>query len=214
MYRLAMAPKPEELHGSSATQYDDLCQSMECHAQEVLFGLAYEYVFPGQKLLDIGIGTGLSASLFHKAGLEICGLDFSEDMLRVCAKKGIARELKVCDLSQDFLPYPDGDFHHVSSCGVFHFLEDLNAVFGEVQRVMKPGGTFSFTTKDIQDGNAEYVDPGSEIEIYCHDRSKINMLANRHHFQQLKWLTFYMYDDLEKDKRSLFTAHVLKKIGQ
>ncbi len=33
--------------------------------------------------------TGLSATLFHKAGLEVFGLDASEEMLEVCKLKGI-----------------------------------------------------------------------------------------------------------------------------
>lgn len=199
-----------KLHGSFATQYDDLCLATECHAQEILFGLTYEYLSPGHKVLDLGIGTGLSASLFYKAGLEVYGLDFSEEMLRVCEKKGIASELKVCDIGSGNWPYQAGEFHHVTSCGVFHFIGDLNHVFSEARRVLQPGGTFSFTTKSIENENAVYVDPGSGIAVYCYDQAYIDSLITKYGFVLLKRLLFYMFDDLDKKKRSLFTAYVIK----
>jgi 2-polyprenyl-3-methyl-5-hydroxy-6-metoxy-1,4-benzoquinol methylase len=61
------------LHDAYAADYDQQVQSCDCHVADVLFGLCYEYVQPGQRLLDAGIGSGLSAQLFAKAGLEIHG---------------------------------------------------------------------------------------------------------------------------------------------
>ena len=203
-----MSADTGKIHGRCAPQYDDLCAAMECHAQDVLFGLCFEYLSPGQKVLDLGIGTGLSAAHFHKAGLEVYGADFSADMLRECEKKGLARELKVCDIGSGDWPYQDNEFHHVTSCGVFHFLEDLDRIFSEALRVLKPGGTFSFTAKSPQEGKAAYVDPGSGIAVYCHDQAYIDSLAGKYRFMPLKRLAFYMYDDLDKLKRSLFTAYV------
>ncbi|WP_423224970.1 hypothetical protein [Candidatus Amarolinea aalborgensis] len=65
------------LHDAYAADYDQQVQAYGCHVADVLFGLCYEYVQPGQRLLDAGIGSGLSAQLFAKAGLEIHGMDFS-----------------------------------------------------------------------------------------------------------------------------------------
>ncbi|WP_424359065.1 class I SAM-dependent DNA methyltransferase [Methanocella sp. MCL-LM] len=208
-----MSPDAAELHGSCAPQYDDLCQAMECHAQDVLFGLCFEYLSPGQKLLDLGIGTGLSAALFHKAGLEVYGADFSPDMLRECEKKGLARELKVCDIGSGDWPYEAGQFHHVTACGLFHFIGDLDRVFSEARRVMVPGGTFSLTVKSVEGGKEVYVDPGSGIAVYCHDQAYIEELAGKYGFTPLKRLAFYMYDDLDKKKRSLFAAYVVKALA-
>ena len=50
---------------------------------EILFGLSYEYLNPGNTMLDIGIGTGLSSIPFHKAGLKIFGVDRSDEMLKI-----------------------------------------------------------------------------------------------------------------------------------
>ena len=36
-------------------------------------------------------------------------------------------------------------FNHVICCGVLHFLGDLSKLIGEIKRVLKTGGVFSFT---------------------------------------------------------------------
>jgi ubiquinone/menaquinone biosynthesis C-methylase UbiE len=86
------------VHSESAQTYDEICLQVESHAHEVLFGLAFEYINSGEALLDVGVGTGVSSKLFHKAGLAIYGVDNSEEMLAVCREKGFAKELKKHDL--------------------------------------------------------------------------------------------------------------------
>jgi len=78
------------LHDSYAADYDNQVQAYDCHMAEVLFGLCYEFIQPDQRLLDVGIGSGLAALPFAKAGLEISGMDFSPAMLAICRAKGIA----------------------------------------------------------------------------------------------------------------------------
>lgn len=210
---LHMTPDAGRLHGSYAEQYDDLCARMESHAHEVLFGMAYEYVVPGQRLLDLGIGTGLCAALFHRAGLEVYGADFSEEMLRLCEEKKIAVELKAFDIGAGGWPYGDGQFRHVTACGLFHFIRDPGIVFSEAWRVLSAGGTFGFTVKDPAGGGAAYVDPEYGIAVYCHDDAHVRRLAEQHGFALAKRLAYYAYTDLEKKERSLFTAYVLVKAG-
>jgi len=88
------------LHDAYAADYDQQVQSYGCYVADVLFGLCYEYVQPGQRVLDAGIGSGLSAQLFAKAGLDVHGMDFSPAMLAACRAKGIAVDLKLHDLQQ------------------------------------------------------------------------------------------------------------------
>ena len=86
-----------EIDVQQASDYDHLAQKYQWYGPEILFGLCYELVKPGDSLLDIGIGTGLCSSLFFKHGLEIYGLDNSDEMLEMCRQKGITTELKKWD---------------------------------------------------------------------------------------------------------------------
>ncbi len=81
----------------TVTDYDHQARQNHWHP-EALFGLCYEYVQPGNCLLDIGTGTGLAAEPFARAGLQVSGFDNSPEMLAVCRAKGFAVELKQHDI--------------------------------------------------------------------------------------------------------------------
>lgn len=207
-------PEPERTTEEQAMQYDYLCRQMEWHGHEALFGMMFEYVLPGQSILDIGTGTGLIAALFQKAGLEVYGIDISGEMLEVCARKHVARELVVGDISQPGWPYAGERFSHLTCCGVFHFLSDrdLDVVFTEAHRVLKSKGTFGFTVKGIIEGKTEYVDRESGIRIYCLSEPYVEELAAGHGFKVLKMMPYWTYNDLERKERSVFYLYVTKKV--
>ena len=49
-----------ELHDAYAADYDAEVRAYDCHIADLMFGLCYEFARPGQRLLDAGIGSGLS----------------------------------------------------------------------------------------------------------------------------------------------------------
>ncbi len=132
-------------HDKFASIYDSKAKEYNSHGHEVLFGMCYEYVRPGDSLLDLGIGTGLSSALFAKAGLKITGLDESLEMLKECRKKGFAKEIKQYNIQDVPLPYSDNAFSHIVCCGVFHFFADLHPTIKEAYRILRPAGIFAFT---------------------------------------------------------------------
>jgi predicted TPR repeat methyltransferase len=133
------------VHNQAADQYDQQVREYHSYGHDVLFGMSYEYVKANECLLDIGIGTGLASHTFARAGLDVYGCDGSPEMLKVCESKAFAKDLKVFDLQRLPLPYSDRFFDHVICCGVLHFFGNLEAIFTEVVRIIKPGGIFSFT---------------------------------------------------------------------
>jgi ubiquinone/menaquinone biosynthesis C-methylase UbiE len=137
-------------HDAYASDYDQQVRAAGCYLEEVLFGLCFEYPQPNQRLLDLGIGSGLSAAPFTKTGLQVTEMDFSKEMLNLCRAKGIANELKLHDLQATPWPFPTRNFDYLVCCGVFHFLSDLDRVFEEAKRVLREEGIFAFTTKAPQ----------------------------------------------------------------
>jgi len=128
-----------------ASHYDDEVKAYDSYGHDVLFGMSFEFVKAGEKLLDIGIGTGLASIQFSRVGLNVYGLDVSQEMLNLCRSKSFTEELKLYDVTREPIPYGDHYFDHVVCCGVLHFLGDLTALFLEVRRVMRKGGIFAFT---------------------------------------------------------------------
>lgn len=139
-------------YSDSAENYDAQVKEYDSYTHDVLFGMSYEFVNSGERILDLGIGTGLASIKFAKIGLEVYGLDNSEEMLNVCRAKSFAKELLNHDLKSGPLPFDKNSFDHAVSCGVFHFFADLKNIFSEAARLIKPGGIFGFT---ISPGNTD-----------------------------------------------------------
>jgi ubiquinone/menaquinone biosynthesis C-methylase UbiE len=91
----------------------------------------------GENMLDVGIGTGFFTSDFMKLGLDIAGIDISEEMLNVARKKGIGN-LALCDACN--IKYPDKTFSLVLSVTALEFIKEPAKAVGEMMRVCKEGG--------------------------------------------------------------------------
>lgn len=206
-----ISPEVKDSHDEYAEEYDSLAKQYEYHFQEIIFGLVFEYIDSGDKLLDLGIGTGLSSSLFKKAGLDIYGLDNSEIMLNICRKKNITRNLKLFDLKKGTLPYDDHLFDHVIAVGLLHFFEDLEMFFRESHRILKKRGTFSFTVQDSKTRISTTFDEEYEVLFCGHSDEYIEELIQKHEFKLLKRSNFLEFKDLSKKDYLHFKAYVLRK---
>ncbi|MBI9089184.1 MAG: class I SAM-dependent methyltransferase [Desulfobacterium sp.] len=123
-----------------ALKYDELVGKQNWYGAEILLGMIFNYLKPKDKILDIGIGTGLSASGFHTLGLEVYGLDYSNEMLEVCRQKDISVDLKQFDLNDTPLPYPSNFFDHISANAILYFIDRLDNLFEEISRIIKKNG--------------------------------------------------------------------------
>ncbi|MBM4240754.1 MAG: class I SAM-dependent methyltransferase [Euryarchaeota archaeon] len=198
-------------HEKPASDYDSLAKQFEYHGFEIIFGMVFEYTNSGEKLLDLGIGTGLSSFLFKKSGLDIYGLDNSEEMLDICKKKNIARDLKLFDLNENIIPYNDREFHHVIAVGLFHFFNNLEKFFKESHRILKEGGIFSFTVKDSKTRISSELDKEYGIIVYGHSDEYIEELVQKYNFKLQKRLKFFAFKNLSKREYLCFKAYVLMK---
>jgi tRNA (cmo5U34)-methyltransferase len=100
---------------------------------------------PIARVLDVGAGTGLMASMvgaaYPKARFEL--LDASAAMLGEAKQVLVGRvdAVHVADMTQGL---PEGPFDAVVSALAIHHLEDEDkrALFGRVHEVLRPGGVF------------------------------------------------------------------------
>ncbi|HEX2697766.1 MAG TPA: methyltransferase domain-containing protein [Anaerolineales bacterium] len=101
---------------------------------------------PGQRVLDLGCGTGTLAMMAKQAqpNAEVFGLDADPDMLKVANYKKNQSKLDVkFDVGfTNELPYPDAHFDRILSSIMIHHLKtpDKEKTAREVYRVLKPGG--------------------------------------------------------------------------
>ena len=101
---------------------------------------------PGETVLDLGSGAGFDAFLAAKSvGKEgkIVGVDMTREMIKKAKKNadkmGVDNvEFRMGEIEE--LPVPDNSVDVVLSNCVINLSPDKRAVFGELFRVLKPGG--------------------------------------------------------------------------
>ncbi len=91
----------------------------------------------GDKVLEIGCGTGHFSAYFKELGADVVGLDTSPDMLRVA--KDLRGELKI-DFNQGdaySLPFADNSFDLVAMITTLEFMSSPKKALAEAFRVSK-----------------------------------------------------------------------------
>lgn len=128
-----------------AGQYDQHTPVQQRVVQRLLERLSAELSQGPQRVLDIGCGTGqlLQQLAQHYPQAKLTGLDLAPNMLQQAAERlGNGAELLQGDAER--LPGKDNSFDLVVSTSTFQWLEECATCFGEVQRVLEPGGLFCF----------------------------------------------------------------------
>ncbi|MDY0296855.1 MAG: class I SAM-dependent methyltransferase [Acidobacteriota bacterium] len=182
-----------ETHNEEAKIYDRQVKEYDSHGHDVLFGMCFEFVKPGENLLDLGIGTGLASINFAKSGLKIVGIDASSEMLQACRSKSFADQLLLHDLSDFPIPFGDSSFDHVICCGVLHFFGRLDGILNEVKRLIRKNGVFAFSISPLNgskvgENDRDFVQAptGWGVPIWKHSPEYINTLIKDNGFELLK----------------------------
>ena len=96
----------------------------------------------GKSVLEIGCGDGDLAVVLANEGAHVTAIDASESMIRAARQRAVA-----CEADAQFsvataqkLPFRDEQFDIVVAVTVLCFVRDARPVFGEIARVLRPGG--------------------------------------------------------------------------
>jgi arsenite methyltransferase len=110
----------------------------------------------GERVLDLGCGAGtdtlVAAQMVGPEG-RVTGIDMTPEMLvkaRAAAGALGAANVELVEAEAERLPFYDASFDVVISNGVIDLIPDKDAVFAELERVLRPGGRIQIADVTIQ----------------------------------------------------------------
>lgn len=124
----------------------------------------------GERVVDAGAGAGFDSFVTaHQVGPSgrVVGIDMTIEMLakaRATAEVLGAANVEFREGVLEAMPVEDGWADVVISNGVFNLCSDKRGVFGEVRRVLRPGGHLQFA--DIANGRPVPPEALRDIDLW------------------------------------------------
>ncbi len=148
-----------------------------------------------RQALDIGCGTGILGAKLCAAGVQVTGLDFSDEMLNIARERMPEAQLIKWDFSRG-LPenMADGLYDAVICTYALHHLTDegKGALLSEMARCVRPGGCIligdiAFETTDAREAcRAAAADDWDEDEFYmAMDEMEERMVGTAYSYRQI-----------------------------
>ncbi len=122
-----------------ANKYDKWFETPEGRkVKELELDLLLQFVnpSPGEKMLEVGIGTGLFALEFAKRGMIVFGVEPSDKMREIAEKRGFT----VKKGTGESIPFEDNSFDVVLAMTSMEFSKEPQRFVSEMKRVAKCGG--------------------------------------------------------------------------
>src|SRR5262245_954536 len=116
--------------------------------------IAFAGIRDGERILDVGTGTGSVASTLAAAmaSSEIVGIDPSEAFIAHAKNNARSDRLRFEVGDAQALRHKDAAFDQVMSLLVMNFIPDHQKAIGEMRRVTRPGGAVSACVWDYNAG--------------------------------------------------------------
>ena len=92
----------------------------------------------GDRLLDVGCGSGVFLALAAGTGATVAGVDAAPGLLEIARRRVPSADLRHADLLS--LPFGDASFEIVTGFNAFFFAADMVEALREARRVLVPAG--------------------------------------------------------------------------
>ncbi|MBX0358787.1 class I SAM-dependent methyltransferase [Halobacillus sp. Nhm2S1] len=185
-------------YGDMARVYDLLMQDAP-YGQWVNFTkqMLQQYHANGQKILDVGCGTGEITHRLHDEGYQMTGIDLSSDMLTVAQQKNPRAAIEWLQQDMTALEGLSGYDCVISYCDVVNYLTDdqkVQQAFDSIYQTLTQGGVFLFDVHSIDHihkdlSGATFAEVRDDLSFiwFCDSGELENSLIHD--------LTFFVEDD-------------------
>ncbi len=132
---------------SAPSRYDRGIRMLTLGMVDEAYDRLASHVKDGQKVLDIGCGTGALTLRAARKHARVKGIDVNPQMMEIARKRaseeGLTENVELCEMGVAELGDEDSESYHAVTSGLcFSELteEELAYTLKEVSRILKPGG--------------------------------------------------------------------------
>lgn len=93
----------------------------------------------GERILDVGCGTGELSAQMARTGAQVLGIDSAQSMVAAACERHPQEGLEFAVVEAHNLPYA-AQFDAAFSNAALHWMNPLDTVFAGLHRALKPGG--------------------------------------------------------------------------
>lgn len=159
--------------------------------RDITVAYVLKTIQPGDRVLDLGCGTGPVLCELRRKGIDAVGLDYSEDMLEHARARLRSQALDASGLEQGDCrntPWPAASFDIVVCLGVISYIEDYDPVLAEIDRLLRPGGTLLISFRNAH--NPVFSDPVAFVRRVLRVLLTPLLGPRREHFAIGRYLDF------------------------
>ena len=181
------------------------------HTPVSLWGLKHLNIKSDDIILDIGCGGGININRMAKDAKKVYGIDYSIESVKLSKKvneKFIEEQkVEIIEGNVEKLPFEDNTFDIVTAVETVYFWPNIEKCFGEVKRILKPGGTFliGLETNGSDNFIMKFWKNFIDMETY-NDKEITTFLENNNYAE----ITVYLRDG--KNKKEIIKSNGVEKI--
>ncbi|WP_144511149.1 class I SAM-dependent methyltransferase [Bacillus sp. FJAT-22090] len=142
------------------TMYDRFANIYDSLMSDIAYDKYAEWVqtfapvSAGQRLVDIGCGTGVLSVQFAKAGYEVFGIDLSESMLTIAQNRSVEEGTSISFICQsmaeiDGIDKVDVAVIAIDSLNYLETFDEVKQTFKRIFDVLTPGGQLFFDVHSL-----------------------------------------------------------------
>ncbi|MDO5823419.1 class I SAM-dependent methyltransferase [Methanobrevibacter sp.] len=169
------------------------------HTPVSLWGLKHLNIKPDDIILDVGCGGGININRMAKKAKMVYGIDYSIESVNLSREVNRQEiydgKVKVIEGNVASLPFEDNTFDIVTAFETVYFWPDIEKCFGEVKRVLKPGGIFLIGMESSGSDNLIMKVFEKLIDMTVYNAEEITEFLQNNDYSQI---TVYLRDGKNK----------------
>lgn len=172
------------------------------HTPVSLWGLNHLNIKSDDVILDVGCGGGININRMAKTAKKVYGIDYSIESVKLSRKVNEKLidygQVEIQEGNVKNLPFEDNTFDIVTAFETVYFWPDIEKCFGEVKRVLKPGGIFLIGMESNGSDNIPMKISEKLIDMKAYNDEELTRFLENNDYSEI---TVYLKDTKNKKEK-------------